>query len=437
MLVYVLSLLAALLVGGAAVIQQRAASQAPPEYNLSVRLLAWLAQRPLWLGGVAASVLGNIVFSIAVGMGSVALAEALLTVRLLFALPLAAVWGRHTVPARDWGGAIAITAGLIGFLLAAQPGGTSGQQVPVTNWIIGGGTVVAIVAALAAAARGFRPTRKAPLLAAGAGMLFGLQASLMHTAINVLSSSGIAGLLTTWKPYAVILVAVTGMLLIQSAYELAPLPASYPVLVSVELIAGIAVGVGVVGGAIRLAPIALGAGILCLGIMVFGIWILTTSPLVTGELDRLEARQEEGMARITEDELERDLRRASHDLDSFEAHLQMPRERRRERGHVERDLSRIHEEIDRLEELLQDIRRHREAEKEHLRDVPEEERIRVAKDYESLPEWESEVADRADRLRDHAQQLDERARAIDVSSGSRRMTKREAEESADDSRGQT
>lgn len=416
MWVYVLALLAALFVGGASVIQQRAASQAPPEHNLSVMLLVWLAQRPLWLSGVACSVLGNLIFALAVGRGSVALAEALLVVRLLFALPLAAAWGRHTVPGRDWGGAVAITAGLIGFILAFRPQEGEAVDVAPLTWIVGGGSVAVLVLVLTLIARRQGPTRKAPLLAAGAGALFGLQASLTRSAIGVIKASGFVGLLTTWQGYCVVTCAILGMLLVQSAYELAPLPASYPAVVTTELLAGIAVGVAVLGGGVRLTPVALVAGLGCLTVMVGGIYVLTTSPLVTGELDRLQRLQEEGQARLTEQELERDLRRAGHDLDEFEAYLRGPRARRRDQRqlqrHLERDLSRIHTELERLDELQRDIGRHREAEKEHLRDVPEEERYRVAEDYESLPAWERDIDARADRLRSHADQIEQRVQAI-------------------------
>ncbi len=419
MWVYILSLTAALLVGGASVLQQRAAAQAPPEHNLSPKLLVWLAQRPLWLAGVASSVLGNLVFALAVGIGSVAVAEALLTARLLFALPLAAAWGRHTVPGRDWAGAVAITAGLIGFLFAARPEEGDPANVPVQNWIIGGGAIAAFVVTLTAVARRLGPTRRAPLLAAGAGALFGMQASLTRAAIAVLTTSGVVGLLATWQGYSVVAAAVLGMLLIQSAYELAPLPASYPALVSTELLAGIAVGVGVLGGGLRLAPLPLAVTLVCLLAMVAGIYVLTTSPLVTGELDRMERRQEQGLARRAEAELQRDLRRASRDLDRFEAHLDAPCARRRDRKHLERDMDRVHTEMERLGELQRDIRYHREAERERLRHLSQEEaEVTVGQDSD-LPAWEVEIDTRAERLRAHAADLEQRVAAIDRNSGAR------------------
>ena len=48
-MVYALTVVAALVVATGEVIQQRNASQASPEDNLSPKLLLWLVQRPRWL----------------------------------------------------------------------------------------------------------------------------------------------------------------------------------------------------------------------------------------------------------------------------------------------------------------------------------------------------------------------------------------------------
>lgn len=117
MWVYVLSILAALCFGVGSVVQQRAASEAPPQDVLSWRLLLWLAHRPLWLSGVAFALVGNLFAANALGRGSIALVEPLFVVRLLFALPLAAAWMRHSVPRRDWAGALATSLGLAMFVV--------------------------------------------------------------------------------------------------------------------------------------------------------------------------------------------------------------------------------------------------------------------------------------------------------------------------------
>ena len=90
---------------------------------------------------------------------------------------------------------------------------------------------------------------------AGAGLLFALQAALTSTAVHQLNHP--AALLSSWYPYAVVAVALTATLFVQSAYELAPLPSSFPAQVTAEPLCGIALGVGVLAGTIRLGPLPL------------------------------------------------------------------------------------------------------------------------------------------------------------------------------------
>jgi hypothetical protein len=61
-------------------------------------------QRPVWLAGVAASVVGKLRNAVAFGTGSVVLLEAPLTVRLPFALPNPDLGGQ--MPCQSWPGTL-------------------------------------------------------------------------------------------------------------------------------------------------------------------------------------------------------------------------------------------------------------------------------------------------------------------------------------------
>ncbi|MGH8920638.1 MAG: DMT family transporter, partial [Actinomycetes bacterium] len=361
-MVYALILVAALFVAVGEVIQQRAAATAPPEHNLSPRLLVWLVRRPRWLAGLASSTGGNALFAVAVGSASLALVEAVFVVRLLFALILAAAWGRHRVPIRDLLGSLAITIGLVAFILAARP--RSGPRaVPDLHWILGGGCIIALALVLTVIAKGSAPARKAVLLGAAAGSLFGLQASLTQSAMHILTHRGVVALLMTWHGYAVVAVALLGMLLVQSAFEAAPLPASYPAVVTTELIVGVAIGVFVLNGTLRLGTVAIAATAVSLLVMIGGIYLLTTSPLVTGQLDRLVRQQDVGLALRIEQRLARELRLADRAAERAAGG----------RGGatlLRRELHRIEDGIERLCELQDDIRRHRDAEERRSRALP-------------------------------------------------------------------
>jgi hypothetical protein len=282
-MVYVLAVVAALIVAAGEVVQQRMAAKAPPEDNLSPRLLLWLVRRPRWLAGVGCSLAGNLAFAAALDRGSVVLVEAVFVVRLVFGQTISAFWGWHRVPVRDLVGGVTIAGGLVAFLLAAEPRPGSGEVTDL-GWLAGAGSPVALAVVLALVARRTQGSRRALLLGLGAGILFGVQASLVQSAVKVLTDRGAVALLESWHGYAVVAVALFGMLLVQSAFESAPLSASYPAVVIGQLLCAIGIGVLVLGGQVHLAPVNVAVVALALSAMVAGIVVLTRSPLVTGEI---------------------------------------------------------------------------------------------------------------------------------------------------------
>lgn len=413
-LVYVLAIGAAFFFGTGSVVQQRAASEAPPQDTLKIQLLWWLAHQRLWLLGVVCSVFGNLLSASALGRGSVALVQPLFTTRLLFALPLAAAWMRHSVPRRDWGGALATALGLAVFVVAGHPHQGHPSNATNLDWIISGVVIVGLASALMLIARRLKPMAEAPVLATGAGLLFALQAALVSTAMHIRAHHGLLAMLGSWEVYAVVFVALYGTLLLQSAFETAPLPASFPALVAMEPIAAIALSVGILGGSIRMVALPLAIEIAGLAVMIWGVYVLASSPIVTGQLDRLERRQEEGLAYRTEVELERDLERLRRDLERFSLHIREPELASKDRAQVDHDLTRIDREIARLCELVEDIERHRRAEMDKLGAMPSDhDRADALAHDRDLDAVQRELNDRADRLQERAERLRERASELE------------------------
>lgn len=281
MLVFVLGLCAALFLALGFVVQQRAAAQAPPEERLSPRLLLDLAQRPLWLAGIGSMIVGQILGAIALGRGSLTLVEPLLAANILFALPMAAAWRRKRLGLREWAGAVVLVAGLAGFVAAAGPAGTQATTVPPTSWLIAGLSIVAAVTVLTLVAKHSDLGEEATLLAAGAGTLYGLQDGLTQRTL-LLFHQGIGHVLVSWQPYCLIAVAITGLLLAQSAFETAPLPASLPAITIAEPICGIGLGAGLFSEEIRLGGMYLGIELFCIALMILGVILVARSPVVTG-----------------------------------------------------------------------------------------------------------------------------------------------------------
>lgn len=279
-MVYILAICAAALIGVGTAIQQRAAARAPEGTELHWRLLEYLVQQRMWLSGLGVAVIGQILAGIALGFGGVALVEPLTVTALLFALPVAAVWSRYRIGRREWTGAVAVVFGLVAFLLAGEPHEGRRSDAPAWQWALAAAAIGIITGSLVHLARRLRPQYEAAVIGLGAGMLFGLQSALTSTAMRRLFNHGLLAMLLSWTPYAVVAVAVVGMLLAQSAYKLAPLPVSYPPVAAAEPIAGIAIGIGVLEGSLRIAPLALTVEILALAVMTVGVYTLAATRLV-------------------------------------------------------------------------------------------------------------------------------------------------------------
>ncbi|MCM3884749.1 DMT family transporter, partial [Frankia sp. R82] len=364
MATYLLGLSAAVCFGVAAVLQQRVAFRAPPGDVLRLRLLWWLVRRPAWVFGVAIGGAGSMLSAAALTSGAVALVEPLQICQLLFALPLAALLARRVVPRRDWVAATATAVGLGLFIAAGSPDSGDVAHATTGGWLT---TMIVVSILLVAATWGTRAqpaVRRAPLLAGAAGLLSALQAALVSGAGQLMTSGGIGTLARSWFPGVIVAVAVLSAVLAQSAYGMAPLPASLPASVSVEPLAGVAIGVGLLGGGLRLTPWAVAAELAGLAVMTLGVRTLARSPLITGQLSRLAARQAQGRLSRLEEQVHHDLERLRHDLRSSRAAGPSGPAVRRLRRRLHRDLDRIGEELasladerDRFEEQLRPARR--------------------------------------------------------------------------------
>ncbi len=263
--------------------QQHAAVRAPAEERLSFRLLIDLAQRPLWLAGIGVMVLGQLFGAYALGKGKLTVVEPLLAANMLFALPMAAIWTRRRLGLREWAGAVILMGGLAAFVVAAGPQTGEAERVSHESWLIAGLTIVFVVAVVVMIAKRTALAEEATLLALGAGILYGLQDGLTQRTI-LLFPRGLEALVATWQPYALLAVAIVGLLLAQSAFGMAPLAASLPAITIAEPLTGIGLGAGLFSQDVRLSGLALGFEIGGIVLMVVGVIMVARSPLVTGQV---------------------------------------------------------------------------------------------------------------------------------------------------------
>lgn len=274
-LVLVLAVSAACCLGFGFVLQQAAARHAPSRDYLSPRLLLDLMAVPSWLAGVGLMVCGMALGALALGKGEVSVVEPLLATNLLFAMALSRHRTGQRLGRQGWAGLWLLAGGVTAFLLGGRPQGGEMITNPLRHWLVVG-VVVGIALILTAFAKRSGHGAAPALLAVAAGLLYGLQDALTRMSGQLLSDGGWATLMTSWQPYAVVVLGVTGLILVQSAFETAPLRMSLPALTASQPLAGIACGIGFLGDQVRtdagaLAWQAAGLAAIVVGIVLLGL----------------------------------------------------------------------------------------------------------------------------------------------------------------------
>ncbi|MER5296325.1 DMT family transporter [Streptomyces pharetrae] len=275
--VLVLALSAACCLGFGFVLQQNAAQRAPLSDFLSPRLLLDLMKVPSWLGGIGLMAVGMALGAMALGEGQISLVEPLLATNLLFALALSRHRTRQPLGRQGWLGLALLAGGVAAFLMAGEPRGGHPVPDPVRHWLIIG-VMVGAALLLTGYARRLRRGAAPVLLAVAAGLLYGVQDALTRESGQRFEAGGLSGLLTGWQPYAVLLLGVTALVLVQSAFETGPLRMSLPALTAAQPLAGIACGVGFLGDRLHTDTAALAGQATGLAAVVGGILLLGMHP---------------------------------------------------------------------------------------------------------------------------------------------------------------
>ena len=262
-----------------AVLQQRAAREAPDEESISLRLILDLARQKTWLAGVVCVVVAYGLQAFAFAEAPIALVEPLVGLELVIALPLAARWRSKRLGVREWTGALFVVLGVGGFLAVSNPAGGNPEPSLVKWAVVVAPVALAVVLAVGLARMPKGPARAA-MLAVGAGLTFALTALVTQSLVRLLGTDGISTAVVSWQFYALLVIGPLGFVIGQNAYQAGPLAVSLPIMDSLEptmaiILAAIAFSEHV---SLQLAHLAVELGGAALAIA--GICLLGTSPLV-------------------------------------------------------------------------------------------------------------------------------------------------------------
>jgi drug/metabolite transporter (DMT)-like permease len=242
------ALVAAVLYGAGAAVEQRQAAAAPESSAGRPRLLLLLVRQPLWLMGLLAQIGGFAAHAVALRSGPLATVQMLVAAELVVAVVIVRVWSGRPLSRASWAAALTVVAAIAVFLAVTSSDHRHATSHP--NYVMaaglgataaGGAAVVAAIAGLRATGRG-----RAVLLAVAAGLADACSA-VVTLGFSHVAGHGAVALFTSWTVYALIVCGVGNVLLTQTAYQTGQPMITLPIIACVTPVASVAIGIGLLG----------------------------------------------------------------------------------------------------------------------------------------------------------------------------------------------
>jgi drug/metabolite transporter (DMT)-like permease len=253
------------------VLQQKGALETPAERD-DPRFLVQILHRPVWVAGAVAQLVGWVLQAAALNRGSLLVVQALTSLNLVVSLPLGVWITDQRLTRRTWGGAAAVTVGIIVFLTSGSPGSGSSAP-PSATWGAAAFIGLVSVALLDRAGRRRSGAASALLFGSAAGICIAFQAAVTKAFMPLLSK-GLGAILSSWTIYALIASALLGFVYQQVALKsgvLAPAigASNAATLAGSVVLAATVFGESVAGSGDRIASIA-GLCLALCGILLLG-----------------------------------------------------------------------------------------------------------------------------------------------------------------------
>jgi drug/metabolite transporter (DMT)-like permease len=235
---------AACFAGGSAM-QHRVATASSPEKESRTAFLVRLVRRPSWVLGLGLSALAFALHAIALGHGDLALVQPIIVSGIVFTVLIRAAM-EHRRPGRATMVWLLLTWAGLALLLVVRPdtvtAGTHTGRAPI---FVAGAAGLSLL--LLVAARYASPDRRRGfLLAAAAGLLFGLVAGLVKLVLS-LTTQGWHQVVWSWPMWALVLIGVSAVLTNQRAYQATLMSVTTPVLNIAQVLVAISFGVVIFG----------------------------------------------------------------------------------------------------------------------------------------------------------------------------------------------
>ena len=264
----ILAVAGALLFGVSAVTERTGTKQVE---HARGKFLLGLMRQPVWLFGIGATVLGNVLHILALDKGPLSVVEPLMVCALVFAALISAHQTRHWNLA-VLAGATACFLGIAGFLAIGQPEGGRSSVSSDVVLPLAAGLAISLGACLAVAVRSsaLRPLA----LALASGICTGVGALLIKLVTGEVSH-GWGHVFTNWAIYGLAVLGPLGFMLNQRAFQHSTRVSQVlSIVTTVNPVVAVALGVGLLGEKIKHSPLAITGEALSLVLAIAGIVVI-------------------------------------------------------------------------------------------------------------------------------------------------------------------
>jgi hypothetical protein len=220
-------------------LQRGAASVVPLEVGGPVRLVLRLLTAPRWLFGSLLGLVALGLHAVALARGGVILVQAVLAAGLIVAVVIEAAQERMWLRGGELGGAVVLVGGVTLLLGWGRPG--AGRSIDLTVQVIAA-VALAVVAAigLSASRLHHRVRLSAVVMGGAAGACFALDAVFLKGVANWTGDLDALPAMISLAGFVV--ASVIGNLIVQRAFQRAPLRLVLPTVTAADPIAAFAVG---------------------------------------------------------------------------------------------------------------------------------------------------------------------------------------------------
>lgn len=281
-----LAVLASMANATASVLQRKADREQGADRS-GLAMMWNLVQRPAWIGGVAAILVGFGLQAGALATGPIVLVQPILVLELGFTLVLAGAVFHSRLHRREWTAVVGMSVGLLVLLFSLQPSGGQPGAAPLAAWLVGTAVTLSLVGVLVVLGHRRRGAARAALFGVATGMGFGYTATLVAAIAAAHAAHGFSGVVTAWQTYLLIALGPLFFVLLQKALQAGRLVASQPALTLSNPIVAFGFGIAVfsehVRGGAWLALAVLGAAVIAVATVA-----LAHSPLLQGSRGQSE-----------------------------------------------------------------------------------------------------------------------------------------------------